>query len=632
MSEAIKNDSKIKAVPNPTPEIGVDTENEFISTVVNAASDNELNLSEIENFSMAAQTREQIYSLVDTMAQDSTIASILETYAEDVCETNDRGKIVWVESNDEEIAKQVDFLLNVSKIDKQIYDWAYSLCKYGDVYVQLYRKSDFETPDDVFDNKDKVDSTNTLLEAFNSNLNDKEEKEDLKENVNVIINKPNDNYAYYIEKKQNPAQYFELTQYGKTVTFIEAPVTILNNCCSVQDSLYFKYNLNKSDVNIYSACDFVHGKLDSNQNRTCEEVEFFYDSKDNTQKSRTYKVNKGQSMLATNYQIWRELTLLENSVLLNRVTKSSILRLIQVEVGDMPKDAVKNHLSGIKQMFEQHIALNKGKAMGEYTNPGPVENNIYIPTHNGIGAISQQSVGGDVDPKQLTDLSYFQDKLFGSFRVPKQYFGCTSDGAGFDGGKSLAIISSRYGKSIKHIQKVLCQMVTDIINLWLLDRGLANYINKFTIRMQAPVTQEDNDKRENISNRIRIVSDVMNTLNEVENPTIKLKILKVLLSSVVDPEVTTLLQEQIDELKAEVEEKESNKSEQDEDNMSETTEEPVERKTDLDDTFPKLSEIDFDNVEEDITEAVNQDEFADGDRLPTPEELGIDFTSPMKKG
>ena len=168
-------------------------------------------------------------------------------------------------------------------------------------------------------------------------------------------------------------------------------------------------------------------------------------------------------------------------------------------------------------------------------------------------------------------------------------------------------------------------MITDIINQWLLDRGLGNYINKFTIRMQAPVTQEDNDKRENISNRIRIVSDVMNTLNEVENPTIKLKILKVLLSSVVDPEVTTLIQEQIDDLEAEAEEK---SKEQDTDSEK-TEKEPVEQETKLGDELPKPSEIDFDSVEEDMNEAIDTE---DDERLPTPEELGIDFTSPMKKG
>ena len=63
--------------------------------------------------------------------------------------------------------------------------------------------------------------------------------------------------------------------------------------------------------------------------------------------------------------------------------------------------------------------------MSEYTDPGPMENNVYVPTHNGIGAISTQQVGGDVDVKSLADLDYFKNKYFGALRVPKQYFGET---------------------------------------------------------------------------------------------------------------------------------------------------------------------------------------------------------------
>ena len=40
-------------------------------------------------------------------------------------------------------------------------------------------------------------------------------------------------------------------------------------------------------------------------------------------------------------------------MLLNRVTKSSITRLINVEVGDMPKEQIGPHLQGIKQLIEQ---------------------------------------------------------------------------------------------------------------------------------------------------------------------------------------------------------------------------------------------------------------------------------------
>ena len=110
-------------------------------------------------------------------------------------------------------------------------------------------------------------------------------------------------------------------------------------------------------------------------------------------------------------------------MLLNRVTKSAIVRLINVEVGDMPQENVGPHLQRIKMLMEQKSAINVGSSMQEYTNPGPIENNLYIPTYNGKGAITTSQVGGDVNVGQLPDLEYYQNKFFSSTRIPKQYFG-----------------------------------------------------------------------------------------------------------------------------------------------------------------------------------------------------------------
>ena len=46
---------------------------------------------------------------------------------------------------------------------------------------------------------------------------------------------------------------------------------------------------------------------------------------------------------------------------------------------------------GIKQLIEQKSAINEGTSMEEYTNPGPMENNIYVPTYNGIGAKDERN-------------------------------------------------------------------------------------------------------------------------------------------------------------------------------------------------------------------------------------------------
>ena len=238
-------------------------------------------------------------------------------------------------------------------------------------------------------------------------------------------------------------------------------------------------------------------------------------------------------------------------MLLNRITQSSIIRTIGVEVGDMPKEQVGPHLSGVKQLIEQKSALDVGSSMNEYTNPGPLINNIYIPTRNGQGAITASQIGGDVDVKSLADVEYYRDRFYGSARVPKQYFGFVDDAAGFSGGQSLSIISSRYAKMIKRIQNTMCQMITDMINLILLDTGNEQYINNFTIRMLAPTTQEEIDRRENIVGKIGLISDVMNNLGDIENSETKLKILKTLLSSAInDPEVIQLIQEEIDSIEA----------------------------------------------------------------------------------
>ena len=199
--------------------------------------------------------------------------------------------------------------------------------------------------------------------------------------------------------------------------------------------------------------------------------------------------------------------------------------------------------------MEQKAAVNTNVGMSEYTNPGPVENSIYVPSHDQKGQVTIQTVGGDVDAGKLTDLEYFQNKLFGALRVPKAYFGITDDGAGFNGGQSLAIISSRYAKLVKRIQATLCQLVTDILNLRLLDRGLSKWVNKFNVKMQAPTTQEEIDRRDNLSSKVQIVSDVMNLVNEIEDQKAKLEILKSLLSNVItNDEIISIIQGVIDEL------------------------------------------------------------------------------------
>ena len=614
-SDSIYN-KPTKAVPTPPLEIGIDTNNSIYDNIIQAYESSKIDMSQIESFSYVSQRRDQVYTLLDTMAEDSVVSAILETYAEDATEYNDKGQIVWAESSDSKIAEYVEFLLKMMNIDKNIYKWTHSLCKYGDLYVRLYRKSELEDP--IFDEVNEENSR-TLNEDFDESKNG----EPLEEAVKIKAFSKNDKFSHYVEAVSNPAEMFELMRFGKTQGYIKADVGMSSSkqMDSSLSNMNYKYQFKQKDVEVFGATEFVHACLEDNTNRIPEKVDIYIDraGSDGNDKEMSYTVRRGQSLLYNVFKIWRELMLLENSVILNRITKSSIVRVVGVEVGDMPKESVMPHLHGIKELIEQKSALNESKSMAEYTNPGPVENNIYVPTRNGIGAISTQQIGGDVDVKSLADLDYFKNKFYGAVRIPKMYFGETDDAAGFSGGQSLSIISARYAKMVKRIQSTLTQMITDIVNLMLLDRGMNKYVNNFTIHMLPPTTQEENDRRESLTNRVAFISDVMNTLTDIEDPVVKLKITKAMLANVItDTEVIDLIQEEIEKI--------------------EKGEEPIpvggEEETDI-----TMRDIMGDNEPSDnepsgegefnpeIPEIEGPGEESEGETiLPTPDELGLDLT------
>lgn len=524
----------INAVPKKDRGIGIDTTGQIYQNIIDSAEAGTLDMNKIESFLRMSQNREDVYELLDTMSEDSIVAAILETYAEDATERNEDGQIVWAMSEDENVQKFVTYLLDTMRVDKHIYGWVYSLCKYGDLYLRLYHESEFK--DILFDNKEKTS---------------------LNEDVIVKVYEKPDKYVHYLEQVSNPAEMFELTKFGKSYAYIEAPVGYSRDINTNNQLIYgtvFNYAFKNNDVTIYNPTNFVHACLDDSSNRNPEEVTIFTgdNPEDENGIKATYKVKKGQSLLYSSFKIWREMMLLENAMLLNRLTKSSLFRVINVEVGDMPKEQVTLTLNRLKQKFEQKTALNNNVSMSEYNNPGPVENIIYVPTRGGIGNISTQQIGGDVDVNGLADVDYFKNRFYGSLRIPKQYFGDTDDSAGFDAGKSLSIISSRYAKAVKRIQNTILQALTDAINILLLDKGLKSYINKYTLHMVPPTTQEAIDRNDMLSARVQLSNDILGMISGIEDPISQLKITKIMVSKLIsDSDVLQIIQDEIDKMEEE---------------------------------------------------------------------------------
>ncbi len=116
----------------------------------------------------------------------------------------------------------------------------------------------------------------------------------------------------------------------------------------------------------------------------------------------------------------------------------------------------------------------------------------------------------------------------------------------------------------------------------------------------------------------------MDLLSDVEDPSIKLKILKSLLSEVInDEEVISLIQEQIDNLENELNNSSEDSTSDEEGNKDNSSDASFDNGG-----FDLDKELGLDDSgDEDLGDLESSNTEQDSEALPSPEDLGIDFTN-----
>lgn len=92
-SELVGNQTK-PVVLDSTTKLDIDTQKVLVDNIIVGGLTGRLDTTEIEKFTSISNARDQVYQLIDTMCKDSSVAAIVRTYAEDVCEQGDNGHIM----------------------------------------------------------------------------------------------------------------------------------------------------------------------------------------------------------------------------------------------------------------------------------------------------------------------------------------------------------------------------------------------------------------------------------------------------------------------------------------------------------------------------------------------------------
>jgi hypothetical protein len=189
----------------------------------------------------------------------------------------------------------------------------------------------------------------------------------------------------------------------------------------------------------------------------------------NTDRNRYAKYGKGVSRIEKSRLIYRQLRLMEEGVMINRLSRSNQSYGIMVDVGDLVGDEALDFIDKYKRRItrKKYVDPLTGRMSFKY-NPLSIIEDIYVPIRAGSGA-GIQSLNNSEGSKNIDDINYFQNKLIYSTGVPKLLIGKEEDI------NSKSTTETQYVcflRTIRRIQTLLEPEILRFYKMALLSRGI----------------------------------------------------------------------------------------------------------------------------------------------------------------
>jgi hypothetical protein len=215
----------------------------------------------------------------------------------------------------------------------------------------------------------------------------------------------------------------------------------------------------------------------------------------------------GKSMIESTRKIWKQLTLMEDAMLIHRIMRAPSKRVFKIDIGNIPPNEVDNYMQRIINKMKKTPYLDE--ATGEYNLKYNIQNlteDFFLPVRGGDSGTEINELSG-IDYDSTEDVEYLKNKLLASLRVPKAFLG-------FDenvGGKAtLAAEDVRFARTIERIQRIIVSELTKIAVVHLYSQGYTDEdLVNFELDLASPSTMYEQEKIELFGQKVSLARDMI---------------------------------------------------------------------------------------------------------------------------
>ena len=202
----------------------------------------------------------------------------------------------------------------------------------------------------------------------------------------------------------------------------------------------------------------------------------------------------GRSILEQIYKVYKQKELLEDAILIYRVSRAPERRVFKIDVGNMPSHLAMQFVERIKnEMHQRRIPTmtGGGQNMRDASyNPLSINEDYFFPQGQDGRGSSVDVLQGGANLGEIDDLKYFNNKMARGLRVPSSYLPTgpdDSDRALSDGKVGTALIQEyRFNQYCERLQALIAQKLDDEFKMFLKWRGFNIDSGLFSIGFNAP--------------------------------------------------------------------------------------------------------------------------------------------------
>jgi hypothetical protein len=193
----------------------------------------------------------------------------------------------------------------------------------------------------------------------------------------------------------------------------------------------------------------------------------------------------GKSIAALCHRIFRSLKMMEDAMMIYRLSRAPERRIFYIDTGNLPTSKAEMFIERIKQKFkkEKFYQGNNSTVNARY-NPMSLDEDFFVATKNGKGT-KIETLPGATNLGEIEDVRYYRDKLLAALKVPKDYL--VEKDKSPERKANLSQLDVKFARTIQRVQVDIETGLENLAKRHLQLRGFpASLIKKLRIRLPEP--------------------------------------------------------------------------------------------------------------------------------------------------